>query len=45
MSAVREQVAPGDYLTRGVVIAYDSYTPAVDRETVAQTGAEAEEVS
>jgi hypothetical protein len=37
MSAVREQVAPGDFITTGVVIAYDSYSPTrgTDRESPA----------
>jgi hypothetical protein len=35
MSAVREQIAPDEYITTGVLIAYDSYSPG------ARTGAEA----
>jgi hypothetical protein len=31
MSAVREQVAPGEYITTGVLIAYDSYQPRPER--------------
>jgi hypothetical protein len=28
MSAVRQQIAPDEYLTTGVLIAYDSFSPA-----------------
>ena len=37
MSAVREMVAPPDnYITTGVVLAYDSFTPAVERPEPAE---------
>jgi hypothetical protein len=42
MSAVREQIAPGEYITAGVVIAYDSYTPALERESPAANGSDRE---
>jgi len=32
MSAVREQVAPDDYITTGVLLAYDSFAPTRERE-------------
>lgn len=28
MSAIRSEVAPGEYVTTGVLIAYDSFSPA-----------------
>jgi hypothetical protein len=28
MSSIREQVGPGQYVTTGVLMAYDSYAPA-----------------
>ena len=46
MAAIREQIAPGQFLTTGVRIAYDSYSPAVEREQVAANGpVESEETS
>lgn len=32
ISAIREQLAPDTFQTIGIVIAYDSFTPAVKRE-------------
>lgn len=40
MSAVREQVAPDEYITTGVVISYDSFSPAVEHTYPSEAGAE-----
>jgi hypothetical protein len=32
MTAIRDQIAPGEYVTTGVVVAYDSYSPAREPE-------------
>jgi hypothetical protein len=44
MSAVREQVAPGEFITTGVAVAYDSYSPArdIEREPTAVAGSDGE---
>jgi hypothetical protein len=31
ISAVREQIAPDEYVTTGMVMVYDSFAPAVER--------------
>jgi hypothetical protein len=51
MSAVREQVAPNEYITTGVLIAFDSFSPArersegTEREPPAEIALEGSEVS
>lgn len=42
MSAIREQVAPGEWVTTGVLVAYDSYSPP--REQVPARDPEVEAV-
>jgi hypothetical protein len=37
MSVIREQVAPDEYITTGVVMLYDSFAPAREPSEVAQT--------
>lgn len=32
MSAVRTEVAPGEFVTTGMLISYDSFSPAVQHE-------------
>lgn len=37
LSAIREQIAPDTYVTTGVAMIFDSYSPARESEEVAQT--------
>jgi hypothetical protein len=34
MSAIRTEVAPGEFVTTGMLISYDSFTPALKAEEV-----------
>jgi hypothetical protein len=43
LAAVREQIAPDQYVTTGVVIAYDSFAPARERPAPSEPEAQPQE--